>query len=66
MITIGSTLAGDVNDDSVLNILDVVMLVNFILGSVDPTSSEYTAADINGDNILNVLDVVTIVNAILD
>ena len=64
-ITIGSVLQGDVNSDTIVNILDVVMLVNFVLGSDSPEGTEFNAADYNQDGILNILDVVSIVNIIL-
>ena len=54
-------LAGDLNGDGMLNILDVVMLVNIVLGYGDPLPS----GDLNGDGVLNVLDVVVLVNIIL-
>ena len=63
-ITIGSVLTGDINSDNIVNVLDLVMLVNFVLND-DPTNSELNAADLNGDGILNVLDVVSLVNVIL-
>ncbi len=52
---------GDVNDDGLINILDVVSTVNIVLGMADFTP----AADFNGDGIVNVLDIVSIVNVIL-
>jgi len=52
---------GDINSDEVINILDVVLLVNIILGTSDFISS----ADLNGDGIGNILDVVLLVNIIL-
>ena len=65
-LTIGSTLAGDVNGDSILNVLDIVLLVSFVLDSSNPTNSEFNAGDINNDNILNILDIVSLVNSILN
>ena len=59
-------MLGDVNFDSELNVVDVVILINFILGSDHPFGSEIIASDLNLDNALNVLDVVTLVNLILD
>ena len=56
---------GDINGDSDLNVLDVVILVNGILGTVDLTDSQFASADLNGDGDLNVLDVVILVNMIL-
>jgi len=52
---------GDLNDDEALNILDVVLLINFIL-EADYISS----GDINSDDVLNVLDIVLLVNIILN
>ena len=57
------TISGDVNGDSVLNVLDVVSLAQFVLGGA---SIDFEcAADFNGDTTINVLDIVQIVNAIL-
>ena len=56
---------GDVNDDGSIDILDVVLMVNFILGSDTPDALEFAAADLNSDGILNILDVVTLTNLIL-
>ena len=58
-------LPGDINGDSILNILDIVLVVNFILGSDTPSATEFAAADLNSDGILNILDVVTLTNSIL-
>ena len=53
---------GDVNDDYVINIQDVVLVVNNIIYSTDIDSS----ADINEDGYVNVLDIVSITNIILN
>ena len=57
-------MIGDMNDDEVVNVLDVVLLVNSVLngGSAD----DYPHADVNGDGTLNVLDVVLLINIILE
>ena len=60
-----SSMLGDINDDGLINVLDIVSLVNFVLGTDTPSNNEIYAADINGDGILNILDVVTMVNWIL-
>ena len=57
--------AGDLNNDAVINILDIVTEVNIILGSVVPTDSQLCAGDLNGDGIINILDIVQIVNVII-
>ena len=53
---------GDVNDDYVINVQDVVLVVNNIIYSSDINYS----ADINEDGYVNVLDVVSITNIILN
>lgn len=55
-----SSIQGDVNDDGIVNVLDILMAVNLIL------TDEYdNNADINSDSFINVLDVISIVNIIL-
>ena len=60
----GYTL-GDINSDGFIDILDIVLLVNIILGVLDPTDIQESASDINSDGVINILDVVQIVNIIL-
>ena len=57
--------ASDINQDCIINVLDVILLVNFVLENDTPTASEFAAADINQDGVLNVIDVVLLVNEIL-
>tara|TARA_B110001454_G_scaffold43780_1_gene42824 strand:- start:102 stop:1109 length:1008 start_codon:yes stop_codon:yes gene_type:complete len=55
---------GDVNQDSMINILDIVAVANGILdGSISGIA--YYLADINGDDLINILDIIQIVNIIL-
>ena len=57
-------LIGDVNHDGYVNIVDVVEIVNYILGrpSVD---FDVTAANLNGDQEVTVADAVTVLDMIL-
>ena len=59
-------LIGDLNFDGQLNILDVMQLINFILGNSEFTDDQYPLADINLDETINILDVVQLVNIILN
>lgn len=54
-------LSSDINQDGIVNILDIVLLVQMILGEQEVSDN----ADITGDGIVNVLDVVTLVGEIL-
>ena len=58
-------LYGDVNFDGTLNIMDVVLVVNYVLNLVTPTEEEVLTADMNQDGILNILDVIQLVSEIL-
>ena len=52
---------GDINEDNVLNVLDVVILVNTIL-----TPIENPCADLNSDSTTNILDIVILIEMILN
>tara|TARA_Y100001970_G_scaffold137457_2_gene169181 strand:+ start:17314 stop:19683 length:2370 start_codon:yes stop_codon:yes gene_type:complete len=53
---------GDVNQDGLVNILDVVVLVNIVLEN----SLNLDYADLNNDGEINVIDIVMLVNQILE
>ena len=53
---------GDLNDDGLLNVVDVILLINIVLGLED----ENPAGELNNDGIINILDVVILVNWILE
>ena len=57
----GSVSLGDLNNDSNINVVDIVLLVNIILQS----ESYNQTGDINFDNLNNVIDIVNLVNIIL-
>ena len=57
--------SGDINFDYLINILDVVNLVNFILDVTDPSTLEFEVADMNNDSSLNVQDIIVLINLIL-
>ncbi len=56
---------GDVNGDEELNVLDIVQIVNIILGVMEPTTLQTYAADLNQDSIINVLDVIVLLNILV-
>ena len=57
---------GDVNFDGATNVLDVVEIVNTIVGNTSFTSEQIDEGDVNADNLLNILDLVIIVNNIVE
>ena len=54
-------MLGDVNNDGYIDILDIIVTVNIVLGQ-EPFNY---AADINQDGIINILDVINLVTLIL-
>tara|TARA_Y100001970_G_C14218999_1_gene851454 strand:+ start:1430 stop:2701 length:1272 start_codon:yes stop_codon:yes gene_type:complete len=59
-------IQGDVNTDGVLNVLDIVLSVNFVLGLDSPSSTQYNLGDMNSDGVLNILDVILLVNEVIE
>ncbi len=53
-------ILGDINADSLINVLDVVQLVNIIL-----SNSSNEVADLNQDDMINVQDIILLINLIL-
>ena len=56
---------GDLNQDLIIDILDVVRLVNIVLGE-DIIGIEYYLSDLNQDNVVNIQDIILIINLILN
>ncbi len=57
---IAESAPGDVNGDGSVNALDVVAVINAVLGI-----QSLPAADVNGDGAVNALDVVFVINQVL-
>ena len=55
-------LSGDINNDGLVNVVDVISLVNIVLSN----SGNAGATDLNSDNQTNILDIVFLVSLILD
>ena len=55
----------DINYDSHIDVLDIVLLVSYILVTDEPTDTEIFIGDINSDQLLNVLDIVVIIQMML-
>ena len=58
-------LYGDSNFDGVLNVLDIVVIVGFILGNEEPSEEQSITSDMNQDGVINILDVILVVNEVL-
>ena len=62
---LNAAFQGDANIDGIINIQDVILLVNEILGNSNLNDEQFNEADVNDDNIIDILDVVAVVNRIL-
>jgi len=57
--------SGDMNQDYVTNVQDVVILVNLILGNLTPSPELMAAGDLNYDTLVTVQDLVRLIHVIL-
>ena len=67
LMGISNIVLGDINFDGIINVLDIVVLVNIVLGinqNIDDDTSY--AADLNQDSFIDILDVVLTVNIVLN
>ena len=64
-LNVGNLDLGDLNQDGVYNVLDVVTLVGVIMGTHTATNLELILSDLNQDGTVNILDVVSLVNIVL-
>ena len=62
----GTSQTGDVNGDGEVSVLDIILIVNIVLDTLEPTADQAEGADLNLDGIINILDVIACVNIILD
>ncbi len=58
-------LPGDANGDGVVNALDVISTINYILGMGPGGPFVFENADVNSDGIINVMDVTLMISIIL-
>jgi len=57
---------GDLNQDDITDILDLVIVINAILGQTELSNLQNYAADINEDSIINIQDIILMINIILN
>ena len=59
-------LPGDSNLDNIVDILDLVQIINNILGNTELSNIQFLASDVNEDSIINIQDIILVVNMILN
>lgn len=60
-----SLLPGDVDGNGLVNIVDIVLAVNYLIGSQMPDAYQTFQADVNEDGSLDITDIVLMVNIVL-
>ena len=58
-------MQGDVNKDNTLDILDVIVMNDFILENHIPSPVEYWCSNINQDDGIDLIDIIIIISIIL-
>ena len=56
------SLIGDTNFDQLINIQDVIIIINIIIGNL----SDLVEADLNDDTYIDILDILVLINIILE
>jgi hypothetical protein len=56
---------GDATQDTTVNVSDIIMVVNHIIGSSTLSDSALCSSDMNSDGTINVTDIIAIVNLII-
>ena len=59
-------MPGDVNQDNELDIMDVIIMVDFILETYQPLPVQYWCSNINQDSGIDLMDIVMIISIILE
>jgi len=59
-------LLGDFNEDAIINVLDIIFMVNVILGPIEDIDDYLCFGDFNQDGTLNIQDVIMLVSFILN
>ena len=59
-------MQGDVNNDTEIDVLDIILVINFIMGASEPTVQQEWTANMNGDSTINIQDIILIVNLVLN
>ena len=63
---LNASLSGDVNLDETVNIQDILLIINNVLGNINFNTEQNQQADTNNDDIIDILDIISLVNFILN
>jgi len=57
---------GDLNNDGIVNVIDIISLVNIIIGQTSFDDSDLCNGDLTQDGIINVQDIISLINFIVN
>ena len=63
---VNNILIGDLNENGTVNIQDIIIVINIILGQIIPSEGQEFLGDLNEDEIINVTDIILLVQLILN
>ena len=66
LVDLNTQPVGDINNDQVTNIQDIILTIGQIMGTINLTPEQVSLADLNNDGIVDILDIVQLVNLILN
>ena len=58
-------IPGDINNDTIIDILDIIVAINIIFENINPELWQELAADMDSNGIINIIDIIQIVNLIV-
>ena len=62
---IGLPVLGDLNNDSILDVSDIIKIINVIFNSMMSSPYSNYSSDINSDSIINIFDIILLIENIL-
>lgn len=65
-LPVSNELPGDATLDGLVNVSDIILIVQFIQGTLEPVFPQNAVADLNSDGNINIQDIIMIVNIILN
>ena len=57
---------GDVNNDNTLDVSDIILIINHIIGNTTLTGESLEQADVMPNGLIDIVDIIALVNIILD
>jgi len=59
-------MLGDINLDQALDVLDIILIMNQVLGLTNLSTLQYHQSDFNADFVIDILDITIMINVILN